>query len=299
MVTRGNSRLQTSKDASGLYKDNHPGPVVKWAGGKSQLLSAYSSLLPQSFHAYYEPFVGGAALYLHLYNKESITKAYLNDGNNELINLYLCIRDELEALIGELKKYEPCKMSKEYYYRIRNLDRDPVAFARLSPVQRAARTLYLNKTCFNGLYRVNSKGQFNVPFGHYKNPTVLDESNLRAVNAAFAATVITCLDFEAALEAAAPGDFIYFDPPYHPVSATASFTSYTEHSFSLQDQQRLAAAFRRLDKKGCLLMLSNSAVEPVIELYQGFRLEKIMARRAINSRADRRGAVPEIVVTNY
>lgn len=286
-------------DLNRINNEIFPGPVVKWAGGKSQLLNAYRPLFPQSFGAYHEPFTGGGALFFHLYNKGQITKAYLNDSNSELINLYLCIRDNLDRLLEELKHYEAQKKSKEHYYTVRNLDRNPQSFGRLTNVQRAARALYLNKTCYNGLYRVNSKGQFNVPFGNYKNPNVLDEPKLRAVSSAFAHTKITCLDFEIALTEARPGDFIYFDPPYHPVSATASFTNYTENSFSFQDQQRLAHAFRELDKKGCRVMLSNSCVEPVIELYEGFPMEKIMARRAINSQGDRRGSVPEIVVTNY
>lgn len=298
-VVKRVNQLKANHDDLDKNNDIAPGPVVKWAGGKNQLLNAYSSLFPDSFKAYHEPFVGGCALYFHLYNRGRITKAYLNDCNSELINLYLCIRDELQDLIEELKKYETHKLSKVHYYKVRNYDREPEVFARFTNVQRAARALYLNKTCYNGLYRVNSKGQFNVPFGHYKNPTVLDESNLRAVNGAFADSSITCLDFEVAAAAANPGDFIYFDPPYHPVSATASFTSYTENSFSFQDQQRLANTFRELDKKGCFVMLSNSYVEPIIELYEGCRMEKIMARRAINCQGNRRGSVPEIVVTNY
>ncbi len=190
-------------------------------------------------------------------------------------------------------------MALDYYYQIRDLDRNADAFARLTRVQRAARTLFLNKTCFNGLYRVNSKGQFNVPCGRYKNPLILDEANLRSVSHTLQETTLTCLDFQAALETADSGDFIYLDPPYHPLNATASFTGYTAPGFSFKDQKRLADTFRDLDIKGCQVMLSNSCVEPILELYRGFRIEQIMARRAINSQGQKRGPVSEIVVTNY
>jgi DNA adenine methylase len=292
---------KTEKLSSGITREEiiPPNPFVKWAGGKSQLLSMYSSFIPETFHAYHEPFVGGGALFFNLYNKGCIKKAYLNDSNSELINLYLCIRDNIEELFEELGKHEANKFSKQYYYKVRNLDRDPESFAQFTSVQRAARALYLNKTCFNGLFRVNRKGQFNVPFGNYKNPNVLDEVNLRAVRRALKNAAITCLDFQQALLVAHSGDLIYFDPPYYPVSATSSFTSYTENSFSFKDQERLAQTFRELDEKGCYVMLSNSYIEPIIELYKGYRIETLMARRAINCQGDRRGPVPEIVVTNY
>lgn len=294
-------KLNSSEKATSSFPEETipPGPFLKWAGGKSQLLNAYLSFLPETFQAYYEPFVGGGALFFYLYNKGLIKKAYLNDNNSELINLYLCLRDHIEELLAELSKHEANKMSKKYYYKVRNLDKNPKSFARLTAVQRAARTLYLNKTCFNGLFRVNKKGQFNVPFGHYKNPNVLDEANLRAASRALRGTTITCGDFQQAVLSARPGDFIYFDPPYHPVSATSSFTSYTEGSFSYKDQERLAQTFRELDKRGCFVMLSNSCTEPILHLFKDYRVEKIMARRAINCQANRRGPVPEIVVVNY
>ena len=282
-----------------VFDDLASGPIVKWAGGKSQLLNRYSMFIPETFNAYHEPFVGGGALFFNLYSNKRIGRAYLNDTNRDLVNLYICIQNDLEELKKELRMYEENKLSKQYYYKVRNLDRDGEAYTRLTSVQRAARTLYLNKTCYNGLFRVNSKGQFNVPFGNYKNPKVLDTASLSAVSCALRLATITCLDFETALVAACPGDFIYLDPPYHPVSATASFTSYTENSFSYTDQERLARTFRELDERGCQVMLSNSCTEPIIELYKGYRMEKLMARRAINCQGDRRGPVPEIVVMNY
>ncbi len=276
-----------------------PGPFLKWAGGKSKLIKLYEPFLPRSFQAYYEPFVGGGALFFYLYNTKTLAGAYLNDSNKELINLYKCLRDNPEELLEELATYEAHKLHKEYYYQVRNLDRDHLTFNQLTPVQRAARVLYLNKTCYNGLYRVNKKNQFNVPFGNYKNPTIRDAANLRAVSRALQLTTLTCQDFQQAVSTAGPGDFIYFDPPYYPVSATSFFTSYTETSFSARDQQRLAQTFRALDRRGCLVMLSNSCMEPVLELYRGYRIERLMARRDINSRGNGRGLVPEIIVTNY
>jgi len=300
MVSPGKETYKEKFSGSSLPKSSiPPTPFVKWAGGKSQLLGAYRDFIPQVFNSYYEPFVGGGALFFALYRQKRITKAYLNDSNGELINLYLCLRDHLEELMEELKKHEAGKLSKKYYYEVRNLDRKGEAFARLTAVQRAARTLFLNKTCFNGLFRVNRKGHFNVPFGKNKNPSVLDEINLRAASRALQRATITCGDFLQALFSARRGDFIYFDPPYHPLSPTSSFTSYTEDGFSYEDQKRLAQAFRELDARGCLVMLSNSCAEAVLELYRGYRIEKLLAKRAINSQVAGRGPVPEIVVTNY
>lgn len=289
-----------SKRTVSTEKDSiTPGPFVKWAGGKSKLIKLYESFLPHSFQSYYEPFVGGGALFFYLYNKKKIARAYLNDSNRELINLYIILRDNIEELLEELAKYEIHKLDKEYYYQVRNLDRDLLSFNKLTAVQRAARVLYLNKTCYNGLYRVNKKSQFNVPFGNYKNPNIRDINKLRAVSRALKLTTLTCQDFQQAVLTACPGDFIYFDPPYYPVSTTSFFTGYTENSFSGKDQQRLAQTFRALDQRGCLVMLSNSCIEPVLKLYRGYRIEHLMARRDINSLADRRGLVPEIIVTNY
>ncbi len=276
-----------------------PSPIVKWAGGKSKLISIYKSLLPQRFRYYYEPFVGGGALFFYLYNNKYIIRANLNDSNRELINLYQCIRDSVEELLEELERHEVNKSNRKYYYQVRNLDRDSVFLDKYTPAQRAARVLYLNKTCYNGLFRVNRKNQFNVPFGNYKNPNIKDATNLLSVSKALKTATITCQDFQQAVSNARSGDFVYFDPPYYPVSATSFFTSYTENSFSGKDQQRLAQTFRELDQRGCYVMLSNSNIEPVLKLYKDFRIEKLTARRAINSQGDGRGPVPEIVIINY
>ncbi len=276
-----------------------PHPVVKWAGGKGQLLETYSRLFPQEFEHYYEPFVGGAAVFFAIYRQGLIKNACLNDLNPELINLYTVIRDRLDLLIDELKVHETHKKSRDYYYDVRNWDRNPRYFSRLAPEKRAARTLFLNKTCFNGLYRVNRSDCFNVPFGKIKNPTVLDEDNLRAVSQALQGVSLTCQDFEEALDGAGPGDFIYLDPPYQPVTRTASFTAYTRDSFSLADQQRLARVFSALHAKGCLVMLSNSCVPEIQSLYQDYHIQVVQAVRAINSKKDGRGPIPEMVITSY
>ncbi|RJX24778.1 MAG: DNA adenine methylase [Dethiobacter sp.] len=274
-------------------------PFVKWAGGKNQLLSSYLSFLPKAFNNYFEPFVGGGAFFFFLFNESKISSAYLNDSNSELVNLYLSIRDDCEQLIEALRNHENNKLSRDYYDHIRNWDRDAAFFLNLHPLERAARTLFLNKTCFNGLYRVNKKGQFNVPFGKYKSPRILDEANLRAASGALSGVKLSCQDFRLAVATAREGDFIYFDPPYHPVSSSAFFTSYTEDNFSYADQVRLAQTFRDLDKRGCKVMLSNSYLQPVLDLYKGYRLEKIMAKRTINCKAGGRGPVPEVLVLNY
>ncbi|MBX9723090.1 MAG: DNA adenine methylase, partial [Candidatus Obscuribacterales bacterium] len=225
-------------------------PCLKWAGGKGQLLSSYEQYFPEEFKAYFEPFTGGAAVFFHLRAKHGSFDASLSDLNQELINCYAQIKNNLEQLIISLRKHQN---DESYFYEMRA--QDP---AQLSPLDRASRLMFLNKTCFNGLHRVNSKGQFNVPFGRYKNPAICNEVNLRAVHQALQNTNLNCRPFDKVLEHAKKGDFVYFDPPYHPLSSTANFTSYTKNSFSAADQEHLAETFAELDKRGCLLMLSNS-----------------------------------------
>lgn len=270
-----------------VEKQALPRPPVKWAGGKSQLLEQFKELFPAKYSLYLEPFVGGGAVFFYLKPE----KAVLIDSNEELINFYLVVRDCLDALLVDLKKHEN---QAEYYYKIRALDP-----ATLSPVERASRFLYLNKTGYNGLWRVNRQGKHNVPFGRYKNPRIVDEPNLRAVNRALKQAEIICGDFSLVLEYVRPQSFVYLDPPYHPVSVTASFTSYTAESFGEEEQKRLASVFRELDKRGCLVMLSNSDTSFIHGLYQGFNITTVQAKRAINCRADRRGPVKELVIRNY
>jgi DNA adenine methylase len=271
-------------------------PFLKWAGGKQQLLSQLDAFLPQTFQRYFEPFVGGGAVFFHLRDTERLLhEVFLFDNNEELINAYLVVRDAIDDLITYLAIHQR-RHSRDYYYEFRALDRQVIT---LSDVERAARTIYLNRTCYNGLYRVNRKGQFNVPIGSYKNPQVLYEDTLRSASLALQGVHIVANDFEAVLNDAQAGDFFYFDPPYDPISETASFTSYTADNFGDEDQRRLACVFRQLTDMGCYCLLSNSCTPFVLDLYQGFRVETVSANRAINSNASGRGNIKEVVVLNY
>ncbi len=265
-----------------------PRPPVKWAGGKGQLLEQFETLFPTTrYKLCIEPFVGGGAVFFHLQPK----KAVLIDSNEELINFYLVVRDHMEELLVDLRKHEN---KAAYYYQIRALQPE-----ELSPVERASRFLYLNKTGYNGLWRVNRQGRHNVPFGRYKNPKIVDEPNLYLVSKTLKKAKIICGDFSLILKHAKPGAFVYFDPPYHPLSALANFTSYTADSFNEKEQIRLAEVFRELDRMGCLLMLSNSDTELVRELYKGYDIRTVWARRNINCRPDSRGPIAELVIRNY
>jgi DNA adenine methylase len=268
-----------------------PRPVVKWAGGKTQLLPYLIQFSPKQFNQYFEPFLGGGALFFKLSNNRKISKAYLNDCNCDLINVYSVIKKNLDELISELGSgfYQN---NEEIYYQIRLSSPE-------NEIKRAARFIYLNKTAFNGLYRVNSKGQFNVPFGKYKNPKILDKFNLKAVHEALQKDELTCMDFEEAVKQANTGDFIYFDPPYQPLSKTSNFTSYTAKSFGEADQERLHKCFKSLDEHGCFVMLSNSFSPFVNELYSDYNCHTVMAGRAINCKAEGRGKIKELIVTNY
>ena len=282
-----------------LRRDRDATPFVKWAGGKSQLLEQFESLFPTHFSRYVEPFVGGGAVFFHLLNHRFIINgAILNDLNQELMSCYKVIRDQVEDLIEELYRHEPHKTEESYFYEIREWDRKPDFNAR-GPIEQAARTIFLNRTCYNGLYRVNSKGQFNVPFGKYKNPRVCDEENLRAVSQALQGIELYSEDFVECVKRAERGDFVYLDPPYHPLNETSSFTSYTRDNFGDADQERLVETFRQLDKKGCRVMLSNSYTPFIRKLYDGYRQEVVTARRAISCKGNGRGAINEIAILNY
>jgi DNA adenine methylase len=264
-----------------------PRPFLKWAGGKGQLLEQYAPLFPRRYQRYHEPFLGGGAVFFRL----RPTRATLADGNAELIDCYCAIRGDLRGVLEALR---PHVYDKEHFYAVRALDP-----AGLPLAERAARTIFLNRTCFNGLYRVNSKGRFNVPFGRYDNPTIADVPNLRACAVALRRVRLECAPFASVLERARRGDFVYFDPPYHPVSKTACFTAYGAGGFGAEDQRELARVYAELDRRGVLVMLSNSGAPLVRELYDGFRLVEVRASRAINSKAAKRGAVRELVVLNY
>jgi DNA adenine methylase len=275
-------------------------PFVKWAGGKTQLLSQYEAYFPLAFRRYLEPFVGGGAVFFHLANQGRLAgkpPTILMDHLEELINCYCVVQNQVEGLIVALQAHEPHKREASYFYEVRNWDRSP-GYAQRSAVERAARLIFLNRTCYNGLYRVNQRGQFNVPFGRYRNPTICDADNLRAVHKALQGVTLLVADVSHCLDLARAGDFVYLDPPYHPLSDTAHFTSYTASDFGAEDQRRLAEVFRELDRCGCQVLLSNSHTELVRELYEGYEQIEVQAARAISSRADGRGAISELLVTN-
>jgi DNA adenine methylase len=268
-----------------------PRPVMKWAGGKRQLLSQLDPFIPPKFNKYLEPFVGGGAMFFYLLPE----RAVLMDINPDLINIYKVIKYEVDALIASLKQH---KNEEAYYYKIRNIDLDKEEFAKWTDVEKASRNIYMNHVCFNGLYRVNSAGHFNVPFGDYKNPILCDEENLRAVNKALKNVDLHVNSFEKCLDFAEKDDFIYIDPPYVPLSLTASFTSYTKENFGPEEQRRLLEVIKELDKRGCKVLLSNSHCDFILDLYKDFKIETIMANRAINSVGSKRGKIKEVLIMN-
>lgn len=266
-------------------------PIVKWVGGKRQLMFELIKNMPKSYNRYFEPFIGGGALFFELQPEQ----AYISDMNEELINLYSVVRDNVYELIKDLSKHE---VSKEYFLEIRNIDRTE-QYTELSDVERASRFIYLNRTCFNGMYRVNSQGQFNVPFGHYKNPRIIDENNLLNCSELLKNTEIKCADFSEILTKVKKGDLVYFDPPYVPLSETSSFTSYTKDGFDINMQFKLRDVCDELDNKGVKFMLSNSDTKLVNELYVNYEIKKVFASRQINANADGRGKITEVLVRNY
>jgi DNA adenine methylase len=262
-------------------------PFLKWAGGKNELLPEIEKRLPKSFSSYWEPFVGGGALYFRLSPLTSV----ISDGNEELINCYSVVRDHVEDLISALKKHIN---DKAHFLKIRSLQP-----WQLGTVERAARMIFLNKTCYNGLYRVNQRGEFNVPFGRYDNPRICDERGLRECSLALRHAEILCRDFRHLLYKAQPGDFVYFDPPYNPLSSTSSFTAYSDSPFDQREQKALRQVFRALAERGCYVMLSNSDTEFTRKLYKNFNVEAVEASRAINCDAQNRGKIAELIITSY
>lgn len=269
-------------------------PVVKWVGGKRQLLDEITPLLPRRITSYCEPFLGGGAVLFSI----QPSKAIINDINEDLMLVYEVIRDDVEGLIKSLEQYEN---TSEYFYKIRDIDRDKEFYHSMSKVERASRLIYLNKTCFNGLFRVNSSGEFNSPFGHYKNPNIVNAPVLRAVNKYFNANKIQIYneDFEKTLKRVNKGGFVYLDPPYDPVSDTANFTGYNKGGFNRKEQERLKECCDELTRRGVKFMLSNSATAFIKELYRDYDITIVKAKRAINSNASKRGAVEEVLIRNY
>jgi DNA adenine methylase len=266
-------------------------PFLKWAGGKGQLLPELIPRVPSTFKRYFEPFVGGAAVFLALHSRGLVDDAVLGDVNPRLIDTYRAIRDDVEGVIAHLAGL---RNEAALYYAVRAQRHES-----LSPAEAAARIIFLNKTCYNGLFRENRQGQFNVPFGRYARPKICDPENLRAASRALRGVMLTAGGFERILASAKAGDFVYLDPPYHPLSRTASFTGYHEAGFGETEQRRLAVEFRRAAARGVHLMLSNSDTHLVRELYDGFLIEEVLAARAINSKSSGRGKISELVVRNY
>ncbi len=275
-----------------------PKPFVKWAGGKRQLIPILNENLPKSFGTYYEPFIGGGALLFHILTEREYQKCSISDLNSDLVLAYTTIRNRIDELISSLKSHERNyhKDSKSYYYSVR--ESNP-----RSEIEKTSRLLFLNRTCFNGLYRVNSKGKFNVPLGRYTNPNIVNEYNLRAVSIILQSSnvAIKCRDFEAVLEDAKKGDLVYFDPPYQPVSDTANFTSYTNKDFTDKDLSRLGELCNKLDSKGCKVLLSNSDSKQVADMFSGkpWETTRIQANRSINSNSKKRTGHFELLIKNY
>ena len=268
---------------------------LKWAGGKLQLIEQFKNLFPHNFRNYYEPFIGSGAVFFYVKSKLKPNKVILSDTNEELINCFCVVRDKPSELVELLLNHRK-KHSKEYYYSVRSMES-----STLDSLDRAARLIYLNKTCFNGLYRVNSKGQFNVPFGDYENPSIFDKNVLFQASQLLQGVHLQVMTFEKVLDFAGKDDFVYFDPPYIPLSKTSSFTRYSKSDFSMMEQKRLSEVFRILDSRGCFVMLSNSDHALTRELYRHYEKNTVIvrAKRMINSVGSRRGAINEVVVRNY
>ncbi len=274
-----------------------PAPFLKWAGGKSQLLEQFEAFFPHTFGRYYEPFVGGGAVFFHLQPADAV----LSDANPNLVAAYKhvqCCVDDLLALLYELRtRYHAMSFEQQAreYYQVRTLyNRLPTG-----SLEKTAYLIFLNKTGYNGLYRESKRGGYNVPFGRYDNPAIFDETNLRAASHALQHAEILTMDFSAVVHMAQAGDFVYFDPPYMPVSKTASFTSYTKGDFGREEQTRLAEVARQLAQQGVQVMLSNSKSELIRALYKDFYQYEVQASRAVNSKADLRGKITELVITSY
>ncbi len=269
-------------------------PVVKWVGGKRQLLDTFKPLLPKRITTYCEPFLGGGALLFSLQPK----KVFVNDINRDLIQVYTTIKDDVEGLISALSEY---RNESDFFYAVRDWDRNKEKYAKMTGIEKSARLIYLNKTCYNGLYRVNNAGEFNSPFGNYRNPNIVNAPVLRAVSAYFNSADIhfTAVDYEEVLKKIPKGTFVYLDPPYDPVSETSAFTGYSKGGFSRDEQIRLRKCCDDLNARKIKFMLSNSSTDFIREQYAAYNITTVQAKRAINSVASGRGDVDEVVVRNY
>jgi len=274
--------------------DEKAKPFIQWVGGKREMIPQYEKFIPKKFNTYYEPFLGGGAMFFNLQPEKTI----LSDSNTELIKTYEGVRDNVEEVIKILKELKS-KHSEEFYTKIRNLDREISIFRKLNDSEIAARMIYLNQTCFNGLYRVNQKGQFNVPLGSSLNRLICDEHTLRNASKVLKKTTIEELDFNMATSNAKKDDFVYFDPPYYPVSIHSDFTRYTKQKFYKEDQIRLKNEIDRLNKIGCKIMLSNSDCKFIKDLYIDYNIHEVYSGRSLNCKKDKRGKVSELLITNY
>jgi len=272
----------------------YPRPFLKWAGGKMRLIQQYQAYFPQTYTTYYEPFLGGGAVFFHLQPPQAV----LSDINAELINAYRCVKDHVEPLIECLAKHQQ-QHDPTYYYRMRARQVSQDSLDYETDIKRAANLIYLNKTCFNGLYRENSRGEFNVPIGKYKNPQICQPEVLHSASKALKSTQLKVQSFETILDLAKScDDFVYFDPPYHPLSETSNFTAYSRYSFNQDSQTTLRDIFVELSRRGVKLMLSNSDCPFIRELYQDFEILPISASRSINSKSQKRGKVSEVLVVS-
>ena len=276
-----------------MAKNKLIAPFLKWVGGKRQIMPLILERVPKKYSTYYEPFIGGGAVLFELQPK----KAVINDFNTELINVYSVIKSNVNALIKDLKKH---KNESDYFYQLRAKDRSE-EFSNLTEVERASRIIYLNKTCYNGLYRVNSSGEFNSPFGKYKNPNIVNEPTLKAVHNYFNSCdlKISNGDYENILKNVPKNSFVYLDPPYYPVSESSNFTGYIEGGWDANDQTRLKEVCDRLNARGVKFMLSNSGVDFIKSLYENYNIDIIKANRSINSDGEKRGEVEEVLIRNY
>lgn len=270
-------------------------PVVKWVGGKRQLIDEIIPYIPKNITTYVEPFVGGGAIIFELQPK----KAIINDFNDELINVYNVIKNYPEELISKLVEHKK-NNSEDYFYAVRELDRDEDQFSKITDVEKAARVLYLNKTCYNGLFRVNMAGQFNTPFGRYKNPDIVNKTTIKALSEYFKNDIIIQSgDYAKVLQNLDEKSFVYFDPPYMPVSTSSSFTGYTNNGFDENEQLRLKKECDKLTDKGIRFMLSNSDVKFINDLYSDYNIRIVKAKRSINSKANKRGEINEVIIDNF
>ena len=270
-------------------------PFLKWVGGKSQLLAQFDRFFPREIERYVEPFIGGGAVFFHLKARFPKMQASLRDDNAELINCYQAVRDNVKELMRRLDEHvrQFQTEGERYYYLVRSQHQ------LADPLERAARMIFLNKTCFNGLWRVNARGEFNVPIGSYKKISLYDRNNLLAASDSLRGVGLGVNDFRKTIAATGPEDFVYVDPPYFPLSATSNFTSYTRKDFGVEAQRELAALYADAARRGVRLMLSNSNTDLIEKLYRDFQIHYVRARRAINCQGDKRGAISEILVLSY